>query len=459
MNYKQSVHYILFYFFCFLFSLKSFSQNKPLSNPKKITFKNETSYGFTVSYDKVDDAEFYLVLCSEKSIPLDVPKDGVSYLKGDQLYGSKVMYQGRDTFFTPKAIRAGHHYYFSIFTFNGSNGTEKYQTSNPAYNSILIKGLQIGSYYEEVNSNAPNFSAQLHDLISKHNVIPYYNYKTTLLEDVELNDTSKGMRYIECVYTNDKKVFSGNFDWTQTGYSREHTFAHSWMPTYPANNPEKPEYSDLFNLYPTNLDKANSVRSNYPFGEINGKVLFEFKNGRLGEMNGQVVYEPSNHQKGNVARAIFYMLTAYNSSENNWLLPSKQNEEILKKWHFQDLPDGYEITRQEYIYAKQGNRNPFIDSVDFVCKIDFYNMLYTKNKCLLELPNYMGKNHGLFCHDFENKTIEIKDNEIQKPLLYSIQGDLLLELPKKTKVQIDTYGLLILKFEINGHLFVYKIVN
>jgi hypothetical protein len=380
MSHNQFLRYFLFYFFALVLGFNGNSQTKPTQNPKSIIFNQVKPFSFVVTYSKVKDAESYLVLVSEKSIPLATPTDNVTYQKGDFIYDAKVAYVGSDTSFIPKAIRVNHTYHYLVFAYNGKPGLEKYQTLNPSFNKIQTSGLQIGNYYDEVSDNAPNFAAQLHDLISSHKVISYYNYKTTLLEDVELKDTTNGRRYVECVYTGDKKVFSGSFDWTQLGYSREHTFPHSWMPSYPANNPEKPEYSDFFNLYPTNLDKANSIRSNYPFGEINGKVHYEYKEGRLGEMNGILVYEPSDKHKGNVARSIFYMLIAYNSTENQWVLPTKQIEDILKKWHFQDPPDDYEKTRQEYIFNVQGNRNPFIDSLDFTCKIDFYSLVKAK-KC------------------------------------------------------------------------------
>jgi hypothetical protein len=144
------------------------------------------------------------------------------------------------------------------------------------------------------------------------------------------------------------------------------------MPSYPANNPYKTEYSDLHNLYPTHLANANTKRSNYPLDEVTGSIIYQYKEGRLGYNGSRIVYEPSDKQKGNAARAIFYMAIAYDGVDGKvWEIPEYQDQEILKKWHFNDPPDSYEISRQEYIYKIQGNRNPFIDSADFVCTIDF----------------------------------------------------------------------------------------
>ena len=457
MSYNQFLRLFVFYFFLLVIPHFSLSQSIPLKNPSVISFINVKPYSFQVNFTRVKDATRYLVLVSEKGIPLATPQQNLSYSRGDLLYDSKVAYVGEDTFFIPSAVRINKTYHYVVYAFNGQGGNEKYQLSNPCYNKVTSKNSQIGSYYEEVSSNSPNFSTQLHDLISPHNVIPYYNYKSTILETVELKDTSKGMRYVECVYSGDKKVFSGNFDWTQLGFSREHTFAHSWMPTYPANNPEKPEYTDLHNLYPTNLEKANTIRSNYPFGEINGRVQYEYREGRLGEMDGVLVYEPSNKQKGNVARAIFYMLTSYNSLQNQWLLPTKQNEEILKKWHFQDLPDEYEKTRQEYIYDIQGNRNPYIDSVDFVCKIDFYKMIKSK-KCIASL-NEIEVNDLFYVQiDYEkNNFIVLSDQDLQLQLI-SLNGTTIEVIPLNTRLPIFNSGIYFLRSNIKNQYYFKKIV-
>jgi hypothetical protein len=122
-------------------------------------------------------------------------------------------------------------------------------------------------------------------------------------------------------------------------------------------------------------------------GEIVGATLFSYLEGAVGEdADGQLLYEPRDKQKGNVARAMFYMCVAYNGiSGNDWSLPSGQDQVVLKNWHYQDLPDNYEIARHELMFFNQGNRNPFIDSVDMVCFIDFSTMTYNPNACNLGL--------------------------------------------------------------------------
>jgi hypothetical protein len=169
------------------------------------------------------------------------------------------------------------------------------------------------------------------------------------------------------------------------------------MPTFPADNPELMEYSDQHNLYPTNLQNANTPRSNLPLMDITGNVVFTYLEGSVGYNGAQMVYEPRAAQKGNAARAIFYMATCYNGiSGNNWSLPQYQDQTSLKNWHFADLPDNYEIARQEYIFSTQGNRNPYIDSVNFVCHVSFSNMSYLDVDCNVGLEEQLAMNFSVF---------------------------------------------------------------
>jgi hypothetical protein len=166
------------------------------------------------------------------------------------------------------------------------------------------------------------------------------------------------------------------------------------MATHPANSPEQPEYNDYHNLYPANLAKANTPRSNLPLGEITGNTVYNYLEGSVGYgPNGALLYEPRNANKGNAARALFYMAVAYNGTGGySWQVPPNfkqsnmfQDQEILKTWHFTDLPDAYEIARHELIFDTQGNRNPFIDSVHYACHVDFSTMNYLAEACQLSL--------------------------------------------------------------------------
>lgn len=360
---------------------------EPSAAPSALTFNNVKAYTFTGSFTPAANTEKYIVLWKNGAASTDVPVDGMTYKRGDYIGTSKVAYVGPASNFIPRGVIANQNYHVAVFGFNGPAGYENYKVDAPLTGNVTTTGLNIGNYYSGVSTTAPNFVSQLTSVVNPHTVISYANYRTTVMFQFEVKDTTNGQSYVTCAYSGERKVFNDPFEWSPNGYSREHTYSHSWMPTFPADgNPSKPEYSDQHNLYPTNLDKANSIRSNLPLGVVTGNVVFNYLEGTAGYgASGQLVYEPRDSHKGNAARSIMYMAIAYHNIDgNNWQLPSGQNQDILKQWHFADAPDAYEIARQEYIFSQQNNRNPFIDSVDFVCYIDFNTaMNYLADGCTL----------------------------------------------------------------------------
>ena len=53
-----------------------------------------------------------------------------------------------------------------------------------------------------------------------------------------------------------------------------------------------------------------------------------------------------------------------------------QDLATLLTWHANDLPDNYEIARNDFIQSKQFNRNPFIDHPEWVNYINFNTLTY-----------------------------------------------------------------------------------
>lgn len=399
--------------------------SEPTANPSALTFPLIKAYTVGAQYTAGTNAENYLVLWKNGSAVTGVPVDGQTYKRGDVVGDARVAYIGPGTSFTPRGVIANQNYHFAVFALNGPAGFENYLTTVPATGNVTSSGEQIGSYYSSISSSSPSFLTDLSALINPHTVISYFNYKTTIMNQFEVRDTTNGQSYVVCAYSGERKVFNDPFDWTAQGYSREHTFSHSWMPTFPADSPEKPEYSDQHNLYPTNLQQANTPRSNLPLDEITGSTVFTYLEGSVGYNSAsQMVYEPRAAQKGNAARAIFYMATAYNGiSGNNWQIPSNQSQDILKTWHFDDLPDDYEIARHEYIASLQENRNPYIDSVEYVCHVNFANMSYLSDPCVLGLEEQLEQNFVVFPVPSNDKIyVQVNGTNIVSYQLTDMQG-------------------------------------
>ena len=107
----------------------------------------------------------------------------------------------------------------------------------------------------------------------------------------------------------------------------------------------------MHNLFPT-FWKLNRARVNQEFGDIRGEKR-KFGNCDI-EVNRKFI-EPRSKLKGDVARVYLYM-------SNQYEIPLRKHfEESLRMWHLMDPPDIWEIERNNFIEAKQGNRNPFID--------------------------------------------------------------------------------------------------
>lgn len=353
---------------------------EPTSPATNMTFTNVKSYRFQLNYTAAAGSpDGYIVLRRDDAVVTDVPADGQVYTIGDMVGSSKVAYVGTGTSVWANNVGAAQDYYFAVYTFNGPGVFRNYLGAAPLNGNVTSAGsMQPGSYYSSINTSAATFVADLTALTNPHTDKFYSNYGPYMVSLFWARDTTGGMRVVNCVYSGEAFMYNEPFGWTT--FSREHTFCHSWMPTYPSST--GPEYSDYFNLYPTNQNDANAVRSNYPLGEV-VNVTYTYLGCKYGQdVNGRTVFEPRDEQKGDAARSIFYMATSYNTASTNWGLPNPisatimygQDQNLLKAWHFQDLPDAREIAKNDFLDSLQGNRNPFIDSVNYACYIDFNNM-------------------------------------------------------------------------------------
>ncbi len=412
---------------------------QPTANPTNLTFPLVKSYTVGGQYTAGTGAEKYIVLWKNGSAITGAPVDGTNYKRGDVVGDARVAYVGNGTGFTPRGVIANQTYHFAVYSFNGTAGFENYLTTSPATGNVTSTGLNIGNYYNGINSSNTNFLTALSAKINPHTFVSYFNYKTTVINQFEVRDTTNGQSYITCAYSGERKVFNDPFDWTAVGYSREHSYCHSWMPTFPADNPEKNEYSDQHNLYPTNLQNANTPRSNLPLDVITGNVVFSYLDCKVGyNSSNQMVFEPRSSQKGNAARAIMYMATCYNGiSGNNWQIPSNQSQDILKQWHEADPVDNYEIARQEFVFSTQANRNPYIDSVDFACHVNFSNMTY--DACSVGLPELLKSNFSVFPVPSNNKVYaQVNGVNITSYSVTDMTGRV---VTKKSKVELPVLEL------------------
>lgn len=348
--------------------------SEPESNPTDFEVENIRTYGFDFSWSHPDvQPERYLILQSTSSAANEVPEDGEEYDVSEYIGDSRVVYNGSGSAFNPRDIGAATTYSYAIYSYNGAGDYTNYQETNPLTGYVTTPDNMIGDYYDGLNSQQPSFVIALSDVIFPHDQLDYLDYPSTLIDEFEARDTTEQRKVVTGYYTGYEYLYQDPFGWDVL--SREHVFAHSWFATYQAF--DEVEYTDYHNLFPVHNDSANMPRLNHPFGIVESEVL-TYLQGKLGyNLDGNLVYEPRDFAKGRAARAVFYMLATYNQQiGGDWQLPFSQDQQLLKDWHFEYLPDSREIARNDYIHSIQNNRNPFIDSVYFACYIDFETMTY-----------------------------------------------------------------------------------
>ena len=393
---------------------------QPSAQASNLNFSNVKSYRAAASFvAAAGSPNGYLILKQQNASAItDTPVDGVAYQIGDAIGSSKVIYSGNGTNLGLSNVYAGLPYQVAIFTYNGSGIFTNYLTTSPLSGGFTtLATMQPALEYSSLNVTNTNFLTSLSAQIYPHSSIFYGNYDETMIKLFTARDTTAGQKVVTCVYSSENYVYTEPFDYSYM--SREHSYCHQWMPTNPAdgsgaapNNVERKEYNDQHHLFPTNQNDVNAVRSNFPMGEIVTVQSTYLSSKRGQNALGQTVFEPRANHKGDWARAVMYMATAYNGQNNasgvpqNWLFKNPisatilygQDQNILKKWHYQDLPDSYEISRNDFLDSLQGNRNPFIDSVRYACYIDFSNMTYIANPTYttgVNFPCYVASTVGV----------------------------------------------------------------
>jgi endonuclease I len=372
---------------------------EPASQPTSINFATPKSYRVSGTFSPAAGSpDGYVVLRSVGTPVTDVPADGVQYRRGDSVGNAQVVTVGTGTGFRPSGVVANTNYYFAIFAYNGSGVYTNYLTSNPLTGNVNSGGsLMPANHYNGINTSTSSFVTDLHNVVNPHTTQFYSNYGPLMIENFYARDTTNNQRVVTCTYSGLNELYTQPFDWSSNNFAREHSYPQSWQPTVNSSDfQNRPEYSDYHMIVPANQNDVNALRSNYPLGEV-VTPTYTFLGCKLGfNANGQRVFEPNDADKGDAARCILYQSICYTGVSysgpinsdvtygGSWSLPQViggninygQDQWILKMWHYQDPVDNFEIARNDYVDSLQGNRNPFIDNMDYACYIDFSNMTW-----------------------------------------------------------------------------------
>lgn len=188
-------------------------------------------------------------------------------------------------------------------------------------------------------------------------------------------------------YTDEDPANSNNVILLYTGRSQAKSFTagsssspdawnreHVWAKSHGFPSESQYAYTDIHHLRPADVS-VNSTRGNKDF-DSGGSAIAEAP----GNFTDSDSFEPRNAVKGDVARMIFYMDVRYEGGDDSntpdLSVPNKvptgastaQMGKLcsLVAWHRADPVDSWERRRNERIYQRQQNRNPFIDNPQWV---------------------------------------------------------------------------------------------
>lgn len=232
--------------------------------------------------------------------------------------------------------------------------------------ALLLAGTPVTYYNGADASTASKLKASLHSIVTNGDVrVGYDNtFPALYITDEDPANTNN----VLMVYGRDsrpKTSTGGNDSSSYGGWNREHIFPQSFF------NSIEPHRSDLHALMPCDAD-INSARSNYPYEVISTTPNYSdvFGNKRTGGTNP--LWEPTNIDKGRVARAVLYMdvryegtdgtdLTIINSYPGGTGAGQMAYLNTVLEWHRQYPPTAWERARNQKVYNRQKNANPFVD--------------------------------------------------------------------------------------------------
>lgn len=242
-------------------------------------------------------------------------------------------------------------------------------------------------YYNTATGTGYTLKTQLYNIIKGHTdngyAGLYTTYQTSDVDNFYENDGTVLDMYSENPSGTDPYNYStgstqrcGNYSVEGDCYNREHIIPQSVF------NEQSPMVADAHFITPTD-GKVNGVRSNYPHGVVSTPTYISQNGGKLGPNSTSgysgTVFEPINEFKGDIARMYFYFATRYENTVAGYsyaMFDGSSNKvfttaflNILLAWNAQDPVSAREIARNNAIYARQNNRNPFIDHPEYVNQI------------------------------------------------------------------------------------------
>ena len=221
---------------------------------------------------------------------------------------------------------------------------------------VTKANFSLDTYYQSADglTSASQLKSALRTIVTTGFISLNYGYSSGGTGDVlkYVDEHPANSSKVICIYTGQQYNKSdGNGTWNQE---------HIWPQSKFTDGKVK---SDIVHLHVSEKG-INSSRGNLDYNEVSNPTQSD----SYGNKWNGTYFEPADNVKGDVARSVLYLLIRYdslslsNSVGGSNLLGAKN---ALLKWHEEDPVDDLERRRNDRVYNKQGNRNPFIDHPEY----------------------------------------------------------------------------------------------
>ncbi|WP_431687530.1 endonuclease [Hahella sp. NBU794] len=222
-----------------------------------------------------------------------------------------------------------------------------------------------GYYSSAMGKTGAALKSALNGILRNHTAMSYSQVWDALKYTDEDPDDSSHVMLLYSGRSIDKDDNAGQSN-SGDAWNREHV----WPKSHGFSSSSQYAHTDIHHLRPADVS-INSARGNKDF-DLGGSAIGEAPENKTDADS----FEPRDAVKGDVARMIFYMDVRYEGGDDSGT-PNLQlvnysgtgtNDPKLGKlcqllqWHNQDPVDAWEKRRNQRIYERQGNRNPFIDN-------------------------------------------------------------------------------------------------
>jgi endonuclease I len=364
-----------------------------------------------------------------------------------------------------------------------------YTLSLVLFVSTLFAQIPAG-YYNTATGTGYSLKTQLYNIIKGHtdqgyaglyvtyrqsDADKYYEKNNTLLDIYSENPG--GADAYEYTYGGGAQDDGSGGTAEGQKYNREHIVPQSYFDS------ELPMYADAHFIVPT--DKyVNGKRDNLPFGKVNtsnqtftnGSKLGANLNSGYSAGYSSTVFEPIDEFKGDVARMILYFVTRYETQlagfysgasaglQSKVMFDGSENKalsdtflKILVTWHNQDPVSQREIDRNNAIYLRQRNRNPYIDHPEYIQTIWGAALATEQFETLSQI--------AVFPNPSNDNRINIQSEQVlEEIVLININGQIIQQI-KKPAATGSTYtlnnipqGFYLLKLNANNQSTTKKVI-